>query len=193
MNRIIIISILSILAFTNIQNRAFAQKKGEIVYQAPNVPVDDATKLINYTKVVTLEGKKATEIYEKALRWVNSYYKNPTEVLREKSAEETKFLVKGRSKYLNPADKNGVETQAGILQYSIVFQAKDGRFKYEIKDWNIKSQSYEPVEFWMDKTAPTYNAKYALYLTQLHELAKEIEKSLNDFMKKPETAPAKEW
>jgi hypothetical protein len=191
MNRIILI--LSIFVFTNNQNQAFAQKKGEIVYQATNVPIDETTKLINYTNVVNSEGKNAKEIYEKALRWVNSYYKNPTEVLREKSAEETKFLVKGRSKYLNPADKNGLETQAGILQYSLVFLAKDGRFKYEIKDWNIKAMSYEPVEFWMNKTSPTYNNVYAYNLIQLEKLAKEIEKSLIDFMNKPENVQTKEW
>jgi len=193
MNRIIIISILSVLTFTNIQNQAFAQKKGEVVYQVPKIPLDEVTKLIDYTKVVTMDGKNANEIYEKALRWVNSYYKNPSEVLREKYIEETKFLVKGRSKYLNPADKNGLEVQAGLLQYSIVFQAKDGRFKYEIKDWNIKANSYEPVEFWMNKTAPTYNIKFDYYLIQLDKLANEIEKSLIDFMNKPETVPTKDW
>ena len=77
-----------------------AQKKNEVVFEKPEIPVDELSKKITYTKVVEATGSK-DELYRKALSWYNNYYKNPTEVIREKDPVEGKILGKGRIKILN--------------------------------------------------------------------------------------------
>ncbi|HBF87403.1 MAG TPA: hypothetical protein DDX39_02085 [Bacteroidales bacterium] len=173
-------------------NTTFAQKKGETVYNTPSLPVDDVSKKINYTMVVTTPGSPI-DLYKKALRWINTYYKNPTDVIKDTSITELKILGKARFKYMNPADKNGLETMGGILQYTLIIEAKDGRFKYEFTDFNIKASSYTPAELWMDKKSQSYTNTYDYYLIQLDEYAKETVKNLKDFMTTQTAPKAEQW
>ncbi len=151
---------------------------------AVSLPVDSITKLITYESVVQSPGKKADVLYKKALSWFNAYYKNPAEVIRENDSLKFKITGKPRFKIYNPPDKEGTRTDAGLVQYTITLSAKDGRFKYELTDFNWKQPSYYPSERWMDTKSQMYSPVYPEYLKQVDQYVKEVIRNLMDAMLK---------
>lgn len=169
-----------------------AQNKNEIVFEKPELPIDELSKKITYTQVVEATGTKE-ELYRKSLSWFNSFYKNPTEIIREKDPVEGRITGKGRIKILNPPDKKGIQTMKGIVLYTLICEMKDGRFKYTITDINLKSTSFYPCENWLDTEAQTYSQVYNFFLTQVND---DISKTIEDLVKTmtitPENKP-EEW
>lgn len=160
---------------------AAAQKNMPL--SAPVVlPVDPITHLITYEAVTQVQGATTEVLYKRAFDWFNSYYKNPTEVIRENDIENGKIVGKPRFRISNPPDKEGTKTDAGLVQYTITVGVKDGRFKYELTEFNWKQTSYYPLERWMDTKAQTYTPVYNHYLTQTDDYVKEMIKNLKRAM-----------
>jgi len=155
---------------------AFAQK--QIARVPVSLPVDSATKLITYEAVTEAPGLKADALYKKALSWFNSYYKNPSEVIRENDSLKFKIVGKPRIRLSNPPDKDGTKTDGGLVQYTITFAAKDGRFKYELTSFNWKQTSYYACERWMDTKSQSYNPVYSDYMVQVDDYVKDLVKNL---------------
>ncbi len=170
---IVVIILISFLSFNT-----KAQKQSS----APPIqlPVDSITKLITYEGVTEAIGIKADVLYKRAMGWFKTYYKNPTEVIRENDSLKLKITGKPRFKIYNPADKEGTKTDGGLIQYTITVAAKDGRFKYELTEFNWKQQSYYAGERWMDTKSQMYSPVYAEYLKQLDQYAKDLIKNLMD-------------
>ena len=138
------------------------------------VPVDSITKKITYEGVVDVKGVAAGELYQRINAWFQSYYKNPSEVIRENDSTNHKMIGKPRFRLSNLPDKNGVRTDGGVTQYTITVAARDGRFKYEITDVNWKQLSVFPAEKWMDTKSASYAPVYNEYLQQLDKTAQEV-------------------
>lgn len=149
------------------------------ITSAPKLPVDEATKLISYNKVKEVANVSKDELYKRALNWANTYYKNPTDVIRENNREEGKIVCKARYKIMNPADKKGFATEAGVVMYTLNLQFKDGRYKYELTEINWKQQSYYPIEKWIDTKSAAYKPEFDFYLKQVDDSTKEIISSLD--------------
>jgi hypothetical protein len=169
-----------------------AQKKGEPVYVKPDLPMDETTKVITYSKVVEVAGVPDT-LYAKCLRWFNTYYNNPTDVIKEKDPVAGKITGKSRLKILNPPDKNGVQTMKGIVIYTLTTEFKEGRFKYTVNDINLKATSHYPCENWLNTEAQDYTTVNNFFLTQVHEQITEALKSLEAAMTKAPDQKAKDW
>ncbi|HRH65056.1 MAG TPA: DUF4468 domain-containing protein [Bacteroidia bacterium] len=144
----------------------------------PAMPVDSITRLITYEKVVEVKDLKAEILYSRILAWFRTYYKNPTEVIRENDSLKFMIVGKPRFKIFNPADKEGTKTDAALVQYTLTVAAKDGRFKYEFTAFNWKQASYYPCERWMDTKAQMYTPVYNDYLLQVDTYTKETINSL---------------
>lgn len=157
---------------------AIAQK--QIIHEPVSLPVDSITKLITYEGVTETPGIKADVLYKKALSWFHTYYKNPSEVIRENDSLKFKIVGKPRFRISNPPDKEGIKTDGGQVQYTITVAAKDGRFKYEITAFNWKQTSYYACERWMDTKSQTYNPLYADYLVQVDDYTKELVKNMKN-------------
>lgn len=138
------------------------------------VPVDSVTGKITYEGIVEVKGFAAGELYQRINAWFQSYYKNPTEVIRENDSINNKMVGKPRFRLSNQPDKNGVKTDGGVTQYTITVAAKDGRYKYEITDVNWKQISVFPSERWMDTKSSSYSPAYNDYLQQLDKTALEV-------------------
>lgn len=172
---------LSILFVIFISSISFAQKNKQ-EFQVPNIPVNSETNLITYEKTINIIGSQK-EIYTKLLRWYTSYFKNPTEVIREKNEQEGRIIGKYRFKYNFPPDKKGIEAYAGILQYTITVETKEGSYSYIISDFNNKDISYTPVEYWLDKNSQKYTTSCDYFLIQLDSNIQEVIADLEHFMK----------
>lgn len=156
----------------------FCQKEG---YPDVAVPVDNDTKLITYTKIVEFTANKDS-VYNKGLAWFNSYFKNPTGVIREKSPETGTIMGKHQIKILNPPDKKGVPTMKGIIQYTVKVSTKDNKTRIILTEFNLKSQSYTPIEPWADKTSSTYNNINQYYLDQIDKESNALIEHFQKFM-----------
>lgn len=158
-----------------------------------NLPVNDETKLITYDKVVEVAETKKVDLFERAVNWINSYYKNPTDVVREKNPDAGKIVCKARFKISNEPDKTGFATDAGVVQYSLTLLFKDDKYKYGVSQINWKQLSYYPVERWMDASSPSYNKSYNWYLKQVDEQLKNILADLEKNMAVKKKEKKEDW
>lgn len=160
---------------------------------APKLPVDEKSGLISFNKVVEVNGISAGSLYQRAFNWANVYYKNPTDVIREKDSVGGILVCKARFKVMNPADKKGLATDAGNVMYTLKVQFKEGRYRYELTEINWKQQSYYACERWMDKTATSYKPEYDYYLQQVETNAREILKALEKGLSTLPTTKNDDW
>ena len=157
-----------------------AQKKKTLEnISIPEMAIDDNTKYIIYKEVVQQEGS-STILYDKALAWAWNFYKSPTNVLREKNKEAGKLVARHRFVTYDLDVKTGVKNRAGVIEYTLTFLFKDGRYKYEITKVNIKSASYQGIEKWYLDSQKEYDHKTAGYLVQIDT---ELKKIISSFKK----------
>lgn len=175
--RKIFVLILSLLPVTFL----LAQDKKQ-AFNTDNIPVDKISKLIDYTDVVQVKGTSTSVLYKRALAWFNTFYKNPTDVIREN--DSTKGVISGKSRFKisNAPDKTGLRTDAGLVMYTITVSIREGRFKYEVTELNQKATSYLPLEKWLDTTSRTYTTAYVGYLEQVDTQVRETIDNLKKAM-----------
>lgn len=158
------------------------------------VPVDSITRLIAYEGVVEVAGVNANVLYKRINDWFHSFYKNPTEVIRENDSVKFSMVGKPRFRLSNPPDKDGLKTEGGVVQYTITVTARNGRFKYELTEFNWKQLSYYPTEKWRDTKATSYMPVYNEYLRQLDANSIETINSLKNAVTKEKPVKNKdEW
>lgn len=155
------------------------------------VPVDETTKKITYQEVVTQEGTPA-KMYNQCIEWVNSQYLNAAEVTRVRDPENGRIGIRHRFKVYN-VDKNGNKTtEAGVVQYDLNIEFKEGRYRYTFTDFTLMASSKFPLERWLDKKDPSYIPAWDLYIQQVDANVKDIIKSLKDGMK-PKVIKQDNW
>jgi hypothetical protein len=192
-----LISFSWLIMLATIFSSVNAQTADEVTEsQRPFCPIDNETKLITYDKVVTLpdlKESKKEDLYNKALAWANAFYKNPTDVIREKNQEAGKIVCKARFKIQNEKDKTGFASDAGVVQYTLTIMVKDGRYRYHISNFNWKQLSYYPIERWLDASSPSYNPSYAYYLIQVNDYAYNLIADLEKFMAMKKKDKKDDW
>jgi hypothetical protein len=161
---------------------SFAQK--DVVVTPYSVHIDSVTKLISYEGVVEVKNLPAAVLYKKINDWFHSNYENPAEVIRENDSLTFSIIGKPRFRLQNPPDKDGNKVMGGFVQYKISVKAKDGRFRYELTEYNVKQTSYFPCERWLDTKAPSYSSGYNAYLQQLEKYSLETINSLKNAVAK---------
>lgn len=134
---------------------------------------------IIYAKSVTVSASKS-EIKEKVFNWFQGYYKNASSII--KSNNETGLIANPHFRILNPKTDNGIETTAGIINYTIKIHFNDGKYKYELAEFYLKKHTKHPIEKWKDTSSSDYKQKYAYYLEQVDKYAKETIASLEKSM-----------
>lgn len=181
---------LMILMFLTLLNTNIFSQKEE--YKEPQLPIDQDSKLISYTKVVEVTANKDS-LYNKGQQWFRKFYKNPTGVIREQDAVKGIIVGKHQIKILNPADKNGVQTMKGIVQYTVSTQYKDNKARIEITGINLSATSYTPIEKWLDKTAKDFTPKNYFYLEQINKQLLEVVANFEGFIKEQTKIKKDEW
>lgn len=179
-----IITLLMVLVLSPIAN--FAQEN-------TSLPVNEKTGLISFNKVNEVGNTTATELYQRALIWASTFYKNPTDVIRERDSINGTILCKARFKISNPADKKTPVTDAGNVMYSLKLQFKEGRYRYELTEINWKQQSYFAAERWMDKASSSYQPNFESYLQQTQTEVNRILASLEKAMSTATSANTDDW
>ncbi len=165
-----------------------AQKNTEIT--RPEMPIDEETKIVNYKGVVELSGVTKDELYQRALNFFKSYYKNSSQVIQNADAGSGK--IEGKAQFTTQKTlKNGVKAQADMVKYSISIMVKDGKYKYEITKINLQAPSYKPIETYFNENDPMKEEHWNT-LTQADDAFNTLIGFLKEGMEKSTSAPKKE-
>jgi len=151
------------------------------------LPVHEKTGLITYQEVVE-EAGASSELFNRAVVWLNSYYKNPSDVTKVRNAENGEIKGVHRFKIYN-TDKDGFTTDAGIIQYNFALEFREGRFRFNLTEFILRQSSKIPVEKWLNKDDPQYNPNWESYLLQIDRFAQNW---ITDLMKGMKAAPESE-
>lgn len=158
----------------------------------PNLPKDSETGLVLYEEVVEVQGINKDSLYNRALNWFYTFYKNPNGVLQEKNQQEGKLF--GMPAYkIDKVDEKGIKQKGGIVKYSIYVFLKDGKYKYKIEKIHWDMPSYYGIEKWFDEKSPQ-KKDFVQYLQQTDTYFTDLILSLKQGMlKKPVVKDETKW
>jgi len=153
-------------------------------------PVDPDTKLITYKEVVQEPGNTG-ELFNRAIEWLNTQYKNPADATKVRNPATGLIEIIHRIEITR--EEKGMTRPAGVVDYSMKLEMKEGRYRYTITNFNYKNVSRKPIEFWMDKKDPAYNPEYENYLKQVNDFTLKLIDSLKKGMLPPAPKKTDEW
>lgn len=154
------------------------------------MPVDADTKLITYKEVVTTSGT-TNELYNRAIEWINKQYKNAADATKVRNPTDGVIEIIHRIE-LSRKDKD-LTLPAGIVDYSMKLELKDGRYRYIITSFNIKDISRQPLERLMNKKDKLYIPAWDDYLKQVDDYTRRLIQSLKLGMQAPAPQKPDEW
>ena len=157
---------------------------------ATNLPVDPDTKLVVYKEVVTIAGTPS-ELFNRAIEWINKQYKNPTDATKVRNPATGLIEIIHRIELTYEQD--GVIRPAGIVDYSMKIELKEGRYRYTITNFTLKDISRQPIERWMNKKDKAYIPAWDSYLKQIDDATRKLIESLKQGMQPPVVKKPDEW
>ena len=158
---------------------------------AGKLPIDPESKKIMYRDVVEQAGKPPY-LYIKAIEWFGYYYLNAQSVYSVQDKENGKIEGTGRLKLYYDDDASGVRREGGLVTYLIRMELKEDKYRYTITDFTLKGASRYPVEKWLDKSDPAYNARCDSYLYQIDTTMQRLISTMKEKMK-PTVVKKDEW
>jgi len=165
---------ISVLVFIT-SFHLFAQEEQAIV------PVDPGSGLIQFREVVEEKGTKE-ELFNRCIYWLNSYYKNSTRVTTIRDHQTGRIEGNHNIRIYYYTD-DSVRTQAGTVDYVFNIELKPDKYRYTITNFKLRSKTRMPIEKWLDKNDPDYNAHWDEYLQQIAGFVESWSNSLKAKMK----------
>ncbi|NPA33620.1 MAG: DUF4468 domain-containing protein [Chlorobi bacterium] len=148
------------------------------IAQQTQLPQDETGKVV-YEAVVHREGLSADSLQKLAIKWIHSFYKNPSAVIKENKPGIIR--VEHKFEVFDVDEKTGKRYKAGRIKYTLVIKFKDGRYKYELTDFKYIANRYIAIEEWLNSKDP----KHQEYLRQVNEFATNLISNLREFIKNP--------
>lgn len=158
---------------------------------APDLPLDTDSKKIMYRAVVEETGTPVY-LYDKAIGWFGYYYLTPHTVYSVQDKVNGKIEGLGRMKIYYQDEQAGIRRDAGQIVYVIKLELKENKYRYTLTDFNLKGASRFPIEKWMNKSDPAYNANWDSYLYQVDTTMQRLISTLKEKMK-PTVIKKDEW
>jgi len=157
-----------------------------------NMPRDEATGLITYKEVINEEGSKDS-LFNRGSSWLHTFYSNPWEATKVR--DQSTGLIKIQHQFrVYDFDELGNKKDAGMIIYNARIEFKENRYRVVVDNFVLKLVSRYPVEKWLDKNAPDYDAKWENYLKQIDSFVRdELLNSLKEKMKPGQEIKEDEW
>lgn len=158
----------------------------------PIMPIDSVTQLITYTEVIKQAGTKDT-LYNRAIRWINSFYKNASDVTKRRSPEEG--IVEGVARFKvfrKDKDGNNVEP-ANIVSYTFTIAVREGRYKYTVTKFNLVTTSYFRCEKWLTSTDRSCYPDCDSFMQQIDDYAKNMTAKMKKGMQEVKKRDDNNW
>jgi hypothetical protein len=179
--------ILLIAFLVMIIRPALAQKDTLVTF-----PLDPVSKIITYQEVVYEPGTKE-ELFNRCASWLVTFFPNPYQVT--KIRDESTGVIRGQPQYMvYDTDENGIKKEAALIIFNIKIEMKDNRYRYTIDNFVVKKASRYPIENWLNKKDPQYDARWDSYLHQVDTYVREeLIKSLKEKMIPEVKIEEKKW
>jgi len=107
------------------------------------LPIDVATKLINFTKVVQAPGVTKDELYARGKAWFATISKSARDVIQTDDKNAGILVGKGSQTVFVPT-MLGMSVATKLL-FTAKLAVKDGRYKYELTDYMFEAPSSQQV------------------------------------------------
>lgn len=159
--------------------------------ETPYFPVDEETKLVTYTDVIQVPGVLKDSLYDVAMAWMKIFYKSPSQVIKSQSKEEGTIDIRHQF-YLTRKDKN-TEVKAGLINYYLTLQFRDGRFKYTITKLNLDGNSYYGIENWINDEQFKKDETTQAYLIQIDKFMMDLIASMESEVKPVVQKKEEDW
>lgn len=156
----------------------------------PDLPRNEENGQVYYMEVVPMDNIDKTELFKRSGNWMKAFYKNPTGFLEQADSVNGVLLMKPQFATYRIL-KNGVKAQSAIVKYTLEIGFKDGKYRYEIKDVNIKAASYLPIEKLFNENDPNIEDNYNT-LTEAGKYFSELINNLKESMEEPSVKVKKE-
>lgn len=92
------------------------------------------SKPISYSEVVTADGVKPDDLFNRARAWFTDYYRSGKEVIQTADKASGEITGNAVTDYtFNNFFLGGAVM--GYIRYQVAIYVKDGRYKYELKDF----------------------------------------------------------
>ncbi|MDX9891208.1 MAG: DUF4468 domain-containing protein [Bacteroidales bacterium] len=180
----------SFLIYILLISSSFVMGQKEVVYVTPDLPIDETTKLVTYKDVINEKGSPQ-ELYDRAMEWVKTYYKNTAEVI--KTADREKGLIEIRSGVkIHNKMKDGSKVYKNVVYYNFKLECRQDRYRYTITDFNEKAAAAAPIEIWFDQKHSRWQPSWYDYLNEIHENMQSLIISLQDGMM-PKPVVTDDW
>lgn len=88
-----------------------------------NAPIDQKTGLVTYSRIVSVDGASAADLFSRAQSWFATYYTSAKDVLQQQDADRAMLVGRSFFELVN----NG-----GYMYYTVTVRCKDGRAKIDI-------------------------------------------------------------
>jgi hypothetical protein len=142
-------------------------------------------------EVVNEDDVSKEELYKRAIIWYRKFFKNPGGIVETLDSVNNKIVLKPQFAAFREKDK--VKVQSAIVKCTLIINFKDGKYRYEVKDLNLKQTSYFPIERLFKADDPNIEDNY----NTLNEANNYITSMLGDLesgMREPSNKVKKdEW
>jgi len=154
------------------------------------VPVD-ATGMITWQDVIPVPDTDRGALYNKGIEWINSYFPNAARVTKRRSPESG--IIDGAHSIRLYDLHDDVKVPSKTITYTFKLEFREGRFRYTITGFQLRTASPFPLERWLDKDGPFYSPENRFYLEQVRDEMEKMIESMVSFITKPDAPPEEEW
>lgn len=95
------------------------------------LPLDSATSQVVYTGVIQAPAVSKDELYNRARRWIATEFKSASSNLQMDDRQAGTLMTKGATTVRYTV---GRYSTAPLISFTISIEAKDGRYRYKIRD-----------------------------------------------------------
>lgn len=161
---------------------------GVLLAQQISMPIDSASNLISYQEVVSVEGASKDELYIRATEWFAKTFKSAQDVIQMDDKSAGKVIGKGSAKNYYTVLMSPVEY---YLNYTISITTKEGRYRYEISPFDLRSASssttvpLEQYNDWYIKGRGLGYGQAKKIIPHADTFAKGLAKSIKEALQQP--------
>lgn len=155
----------------------YAQKDEEAI---PNLPIDEDTKLVTYQEVVQEPGAPA-ELFDRAMTWVKTYFKNSEAVIKSSDREKGVIMLRPSIRIYTTL-KDGKQHYKNLVYYDFKIECRQDRYRYTLTDFNEKAQAAAPIEDWFKRDHPHWEPNWYKWLNQVNDEVIKVTQSLEEGM-----------
>lgn len=157
----------------------FGQAVAQKAPLKPEMPLDDEN-MVNYKGVMDVPSADKAELYKRAVIFFNTYFPSKAVI---QNADSVAGHLEGKAKFDVQKESKGVKSLNERVQYTVILDVKDYKYRYQITKINLQAPSYKAIEGYLAETDK--DELHAKALTDAHTQFEKIEQDLRDQMDKP--------